>query len=154
MDIVKSKVIACFVFVFCLIWPLLLYAETPEKNQTILITPFRFYAAQDVAFLNHGILEMLATRLPKQGNIKVKEWSKAPYDEAEAAVWAQKQGTDYVLIGSVVIFDGNVSTDARLIKAANGDPVLLFSRFGRRPGDILYHVDILAKEIAKILERP
>jgi TolB-like protein len=91
---------------------------------------------------------MLATRLPKQGRIRVRQVSKAPVDDAEAAVWAQEQKADYVLMGSVVIFGLSVSTDARLLKAGSGAQPLLFSRFGQTPGDVLRHVDLLAREIA------
>ena len=133
-------------------WPASLPAAPPDAHRTVLITPLRLYAAADVAFLNHGILEMLATRLPQQGRIQVKQWNRSPVDEAEAMVLAQEQEADFILLGSVVIFDGNVSTDARLLNAATGEVVLRFSRFGRSPGDVLYHVDLLAREIAAAID--
>lgn len=140
--------ILLFTLVIAFAGPAAAADRPPKPGSTVLITPFRFYAAEDVAFLNHGILEMLATRLPKQGRIRVKQGSKAPVDDAEAVVWAQEQEADYVLMASVVIFGRSVSTDARLIKGASGAQALLFSRFGQTPGDVLRHVDLLAKEIA------
>jgi TolB-like protein len=103
-----------------------------------------------VAFLNHGILEMLTTRLLKAGTLRVKAWSKSPYDGAAALDLAEKQEADYILVGSVTIFDDRVSTDARLLRAGDGQAVLLFSRFGGRPGDVLEHVDLLAGEMVKL----
>jgi TolB-like protein len=121
----------------------------PSAAKTVLITPFRFYAPADVAFLNPGILEMLTTRLLRVGSLSVKEWTKSPVDPAEAMVLAQKQQADFILVGGITIFDDRVSTDARLLDARDGQPVLLFSRFGRRPGDVLEHVDLLAAEMAE-----
>ena len=128
------------------------WAGPPTAGKTVLITPFRFYAAQDVAFLNHGILEMLTTRLLRAGTIRVRQWGKSPFDQAEAVELAGKQDADYILIGGITIFDNRVSTDARLIQTEGGRAVLLFSRFGRRPGDVLEHMDALAGEIAGVFE--
>ncbi|MGD9367278.1 MAG: hypothetical protein PVH87_16380 [Desulfobacteraceae bacterium] len=144
----KRWTILLFTLMMIFPGPAAVPARQAEPTATVLITPFRFYSAEDVAFLNHGILEMLATRLPKQGRIRVKQGSKAPVDDAEALVWAQEQKADYVLMGSVVIFGRSVSTDARMLKAASGAQALLYSRFGQTPGDVLRHVDLLAKEIA------
>ena len=128
------------------------WAGPPANAKTVLITPFRFYAAQDVAFLNHGILEMLTTRLLRTPAIGIKLWSKSPFDQAAGVELARKQGADYILMGGITLFDDRVSTDARLIDAAGGGAILLFSRFGRRPGDVLEHVDALAGEIIGLFE--
>ena len=108
--------------------------DTPVAK-TVLITPFRFYAAQDVAFLNPGIMEMLTTRLLRTGTVRITEWGKSPFDQAAAVgELVRKQAADYILMGGITLFDDRVSTDARLIAAGSGQPVLLFSRFGPPPG--------------------
>ena len=148
------------IWVLCLLLGVLVipwfktWAGSPGSLQTVLITPFRFYAAQDIAYLNYGILEMLSTRLLRSRTIRVKELTKSPVDQAAAVELAQKEEVDYILVGGITIFDDRVSTDARLIAADSGTAVLLFSRFGRRPGDVLEHMDLLAAEMAMYFGDP
>lgn len=126
-------------------------AEAVANPAKLLITPLWFHSPQDLTFLNRGILEMLATRLPREGRITVLQGAKAPQDDNDALKMAAKQEADYVLTGGVTLFDNKVSTDLRLLEAGSGRIALQFSRFGQRPGDVLDHIDALAKEIINLL---
>lgn len=136
---------------FWLLPPTLPATEAATSPAKLLITPLWFHSPEDLTFLNRGILEMLATRLPREGRIAVVQGPKAPQDDNDALKMAAKQEADYVLTGGVTLFDNKVSTDLRLLEADSGRIALQFSRFGRRPGDVLDHIDALANEVVSLL---
>lgn len=122
-------------------------AQPAENPQTILLVPFRLHASEDLPHLTRGILEMLGTRLPRPGLIRVKMERKIPADDPAALKMALDHGADFILVGGVTIFGQNVSTDARLLESATGRPRLMFSRSGGSQGDVLQHIESLASEI-------
>jgi TolB-like protein len=155
--ILKRTLAAALVLFVCNLFQLI--SLTPDsfgaarQPTKVLITPLWFHSPEDLTFLNRGILEMLATRLPQEGRIIVLQASKAPQDDKDALMMAAKQEADYVLTGGVTLFDNNVSTDLRLLQADNGRIKLKFSRFGQKPGDVLRHIDELAGEIVSLLNQ-
>ncbi len=118
----------------------------------VLVVPFKVNAEKDLAFLQRGITEMLASRLGQQDKVIVIT-ADQPGDDIAAL--AKKNHADYVVTGSLTMLGDSVSTDARVIKGAELDnPVLSFGRTGRQQADVIDHIDDLAGRInARILGR-
>jgi len=102
----------------------------------IVVKPFTIEAEEPYPFLEKGIFKMLFSRLQIPGTSR-------PMLETDP-----EAGTaDYVLTGNILIFGEGISTDARLVDAKTGAPVLSFNRLGETKGDALAHVNMLADEI-------
>lgn len=111
----------------------------------VLVIPFTVNAGQDLAFLQHGITQMLVTRLGQADKVNVVAAAR-PEDDIAALV--KKHRADYVVVGSITVLGDSVSTDSRVIKAAQVDsPVLSFGRTGRHQANVIDHIDELAGQI-------
>ncbi|MGB5986004.1 MAG: VCBS repeat-containing protein [Desulfobacterales bacterium] len=128
-------------------------AETPRR---VLILPLDVYADQDLGFLQKGIEEMLITRLSVPGKIQplekavarqARESFSGPLSEALAASLGQEFDADYVLYGSLTVFGGSISTDARFFDVQATKTVVTFAKTGETPGDVIEHVNLFAAQV-------
>ncbi len=113
----------------------------------ILVLPFTIHAEKDLSFLNNGIQSMLAARLNRQGAVEVVRHDRPAADEAAAAKIGATQGAAYVLTGTLTLFGNSVSTDATLIDVKTGQIPVRFNETGADSGDVIRHVDLLARQI-------
>lgn len=113
-----------------------LASQAPAATTRIVVKPFAIEAEEPYPFLEKGIFKMLFSRLQIPGT------SKPMLDTDPEAGMA-----DYVLTGNILIFGEGISTDARLVDAKTGAPILSFNRLGETKGDALAHVNMLADEI-------
>ena len=119
-------------------------AASPEK---ILILPFTIHAEKDMAFLNKGIVSMLASRLYKPGVTTTEAVNDPPTTTKDIQALARSSGARYYTSGSLTLFGSSVSTDAKLIDADTGKVVTAFNQYGERAGDVLAHMDAFARQI-------
>lgn len=141
-----SLVVAALL-VTCMIGSLARAAESGQPRK-ILLTPFAIQAGQDLTYLQRGIEEMLVTRLTWEGKVEVlRSGAKAPLAQGDALALAGQMGADYVLIGSLTVLGGRISTDVRVLDANTHKQVLAFGRIGAQESDVIDHIDQLAAEI-------
>lgn len=128
-------------------------AAEPSK---ILILPLTIHSEKDLSFIQHGIEDMLSTRLAlkeKTAPISREQVRQAlqetpgPINEQTALLMGEKLQADYVLFGSLTIFGNSISTDCRFVDVHQKKPVVIFNRSGKSRDDIAEHINIFAAQI-------
>ena len=122
-------------------------AAADTAPSRVLLFPFTIHAEKDLSFLNNGIQSMLAARLTRQGAVEVIRAGQTVADEAEALRIGAARRATHVLTGTLTIFGNSVSTDAAMLDVRSGQAALRFSASGAESGDVIRHVDQLAKQI-------
>ena len=124
----------------------------------VLVLPFDIQSDSDLSFLQKGISQMLASRLASDESIEVISMAapsaanlSKPIGETAAMSTAAKLKADYVSYGTVTVTSESVRTDARLVRAVDGTPQVVFSQTGKNQGDALQQVKLYAAEILKAL---
>ena len=122
-----------------------------ETRSRVLLLPFTFNSEKNLSFLNRGITGMLTSRLADKAEVITLQPDEIALtgvpDETAALALARQTDADYVLLGSVTLFGGNVSTDALFLDVETAKILIPFNGFGENPGDVLAHVDRLATQI-------
>lgn len=125
-------------------------AVAAPLHKVLVVSP-QINAGQEMGFLRKGVVDMLSARLTSAGKVHVltldTDQSSLSQNKAEALKKGQQLGADYVLLQSITILGNSVSTDARVLATASGQPVLTFSRTGKDQSDIIAHIDDLAARI-------
>jgi len=128
-------------------------AAEPSK---ILILPLTIHSEKDLSFLQHGIEDMLFTRLALKGKTvpinreqarKALQETSGPINEQTALLMGEKLQADYVLFGSLTIFGNSISTDCQFVDVHQKKPVVIFNRSGKSRDDIPEHINIFAAQI-------
>ncbi|MFO7986399.1 MAG: FG-GAP-like repeat-containing protein [Desulfatiglandaceae bacterium] len=95
--------------------------ETPKK---VGILPFTMNADRGLAYLQNGIMDMLASRLAWKGKVKIIEKDRTAQalgahsgslNKAEALEIGKELEADYVILGSLTVFGDSVSIDAKIL---------------------------------------
>jgi TolB-like protein len=112
----------------------------------IRVVPFTVNASENMDFLGRGVTQMLITRLGGENQVIVKA---LPLGEQTAVQVLEAKQADYVIMGSLTVLTGRVSTDAQVLTHEAGveKTVLFFGRTGHQQSDIVDHIDALALEI-------
>jgi TolB-like protein len=138
-------------------------AAEPAAVKKVAILPFQINAAQDLAYLREGILDMLASRLAWEGKVEVIEKQlvkealagrPTPLTEDVARQVGKALGADYVLFGSLTVFGDSVSMDARMVDLT-GDkaPVTAFAQT-KGMNEVIPRINDFAQDInSKIFGR-
>jgi hypothetical protein len=128
---------------------LLLPSSGFGKPIRLAIVPPAIHAGQDMSYLKNGVVDMLAGRITiagKSETVTLKPAQQAP-DLSEAVAEGKTLQADYVVLTSITVLDGSVSTDAKVLDTATGNIALTFSQAGEKQGDIITHIDQLANRI-------
>jgi len=132
-------------------------ADNPAR---VLILPFQIHAEKDLSFLKKGIVDMLSTRLAVAGKVElinpaqILQAGPEPATESAALLLAEKLNADYVAFGSLTIFGGSISTDARFIDVRLKKAAVLFHQSGKSHDDVILHINQFADRInADVFER-
>lgn len=113
-------------------------ASADETARRVLLLPLSIHAEKDLAFLNKGIMDMIASRIGQAATVI----RKTPPDPNKTPIQlARDLNADFVVTGSVTIFGDSVSTDAQLTRVETGEAVLSVNQFGQSSGDVLMHVN-------------
>ncbi len=137
---------------FCLLSVFFLLSDSTalaaEPATRILILPLAIHSEKDLAFLNKGIMEMMASRISQSAKVIRQAIPDPGKDPVQTA---RDLNADYVVTGSLTLFGDSASTDATLTEAASGDSVLQFSQFGQSSGDVLMHVNQFATQVSQYI---
>jgi hypothetical protein len=140
-----------FVFRFLLglliSFPLQPLAADPPAAR-VLILPLAIHSEKELAFLHHGVVDMLAARIGQSAEV-IRHASLDPPQEPVQA--GRDRLADYIVSGSLTVFDDRVSTDVMLTAVDTDAVALHFSRLGRSGGDILSHIDAFATQVNQYL---
>ncbi len=133
----------------CLFAPPGLRAESTR----VLVVPFTIHSDQDLTFLQKGITAMLSTRLSDPGKVLIVDQSESlevvaelpeTLDRESAAEAGRRLGVRYVAFGSLTVFGGSISTDARFVEVATNTILVSFNETGRNHGDVITHINAFA----------
>jgi len=128
-------------------------AAAADKPTRVLILPFQIHAEKDLTFLKKGIADMLASRLAAEGKVELVDPGEAlasgpePAAEEAALLLGEKLDADYIVFGSLTIFGGSISTDARFIDVGRKKPAVLFNQSGKSHDDVIFHINQFADRI-------
>jgi TolB-like protein len=154
-----NRFCTCMLFVaglIAIVWlsaPAIGVAALPKR---VLILPLTIHSQKDLAYLQDGIIDMLSFRLAQSGEVQPIEKSKVktalslqpgPIDAEKAISLAAHLGADYVIFGSLTLFDEVISTDARLIDVKSHKALEAISQLGESQGDVIRHMDQFAGKI-------
>ena len=134
------------------------FLAPPLKAESlrVLVVPFTIHAEQDLTFLQKGITAMLSTRLTDVGKVAIVEQSAAlealgdlprPLNRETAAEAGRRAGAQYVAFGSLTVFGGSISTDARFADVASNTVIVSFNETGQNHGDVITHVNAFAEQV-------
>ncbi|BBO84433.1 hypothetical protein [Desulfosarcina ovata] len=129
----------------------------------VAILPFDIIAESDLSFLQEGVLDMLASRLSWQDNVEVinKNETRAVAasvtdfeGESRALLVGGKLYADYVLYGSLTVFDDSVSIDAKMVDISGLQRPLPFFAVTPSMGEVIPKINAFATDInAKVFGR-
>ncbi|MDJ0856751.1 MAG: FG-GAP-like repeat-containing protein [Desulfobacterales bacterium] len=126
------------------------------ETARVLVVPFDIHADRDLTFLQKGITAMLSTRLAYPGRVSVVSQSAAteiraknpqPLDRETAAAAGRELGARYVAYGSLTVFGGSISTDARFVDVATNTILVSFDETGKDQGDVIGHISTFAEMV-------
>ncbi|GLI34074.1 FG-GAP-like repeat-containing protein [Desulforhabdus amnigena] len=131
-------------------------AEDSQSPVKVAILPFSMHAPSDLAYLQDGIRDMLASRLAWQGKVQVVDraattqalhGSKADLSLGEAVKIGSSLKADYVLFGSITAVGQSVSIDAKMAPVSGtGEPLPLYAQT-RTLDDVVPQINQFAQQI-------
>ena len=141
------------IVILCLLTSLFVLSISPaladEETKRVLILPLTIHSEKDLAFLNQGIMDMMASRISQSAKV-IREGAPAP--GKDPVQMGRDLNADYVVTGSLTVFGNSASTDATLTAVDSGDTALQFSQFGQSSGDVLMHVNQFATQVSQYIE--
>lgn len=140
-----KKIFIMFPCLLLTAWLILFPAGSPasssDEPKKIAILPFQIHADRDLAFLQEGILDMLASRLAWKDRVEVLEKGvvraavsgvEGPLDPDLAIQIGHVLEVDYVILGSLTVFGESVSMDAKILDVGSAD--ILMTAFDQSRG--------------------
>lgn len=137
-----------------------LAADRPLK---ILVLPFKINAAQDLTYVQEGILDMIGSRLTWEGRIVILERivARQAFEQVQGRINDQtarelglKTGANYVLYGSLTVVGQSISLDAKIISQLEKKPGLAVHAQSENFDGIIPKVNAFVEDINdKIFER-
>jgi len=143
-------------FIFLLGTPLKAAEDTPARSVAVL--PFALHAGENLAYLQDGLRDMLASRLAANAGVVIVERSRvdgllqAPgtvLQLQEAQALAQELGADYVISGSLTSLGGAISIDATVFPADAGSRGLSFYASAAQENEAISAINQLSWDIAE-----
>ncbi|MBW1710923.1 MAG: VCBS repeat-containing protein [Deltaproteobacteria bacterium] len=108
-------------------------ALASDKALKVLVLPFKINAAQDLTYIQEGILDMISSRLAWEGKVAVVErvlarqafeQAQGKIDDKTAIELGRKAEADYVLYGSLTVIGQNISLDSKILSQVEKKPAL------------------------------
>jgi len=140
-------------------------AEAVTPPIKVAILPFTMHAPNDLAYLQDGIRDMLASRLAWQGKIQVLDravvnqafqGAKADISLSDAQRIGRTLKADHVLFGSLTALGQSISIDAKMapVAAEGSEPIALYAQT-KSLDDVIPKINQFAQEISqKVFARP
>ncbi len=125
-----------------------------EKAIRVLLLPFEIRSEKELPFLRKGMEEMLSSRLSKNESVQIAKLKEDqlderlnPADRESMIKTASELSTDYLLTGSLTIFENSISTEAEFMDTATGKVLLRFNEISKNRDDVFEHLKLLADRI-------
>jgi TolB-like protein len=135
-------------------------AEGPKK---VAILPFKINAAEDLTYLQEGIVDMLGSRLAWKGEVEILEKGLVrkkiaemgePKNQDQAVQIGRALKADYVIMGSLTVFGESVSIDARIMDVAKAEELVTAFNESRGMDEVIPTINQFALDInEKIMGR-
>ncbi|MFO7559162.1 MAG: hypothetical protein R6X10_10065 [Desulfobacterales bacterium] len=132
-----------------------------KKAIRVLLLPFEIRSEKELTFLRKGMEEMLSSRLSRNESVQVAKLKDDqpderldPADRESVIKTASELSADYLLTGSLTIFENSISTEAEFIDTATGKVLLRFNEISKNRDDVFEHLKLLADRINKEVLRP
>ena len=119
-----------------------------ESAKRVLILPLTIHSEKDLAFLNKGIMDMIASRISVTATV-IRKNALAP--GKDPLQMGRDLDADYVVTGSLTIFGNSASTDAVLTAVKSGEAALQFNQFGQSSSDVLMHINQFAGQVRQYI---
>ncbi|MBW2093210.1 MAG: hypothetical protein JRI34_13965, partial [Deltaproteobacteria bacterium] len=155
-----------FLLVLLIAWAWVLLTGTgltSDRAFKVLVLPFKINAAQDLTYIQEGILDMISSRLAWEGKVIVLErvlarkefdQTQGKIDDHTALALGLKTGADYVLYGSLTMIGQSVSLDARIISQLEKKPALTAHTQSDKIDDVIPKINAFVEDINdKIFKR-
>ncbi|MBW2062934.1 MAG: VCBS repeat-containing protein, partial [Deltaproteobacteria bacterium] len=136
---------------------------TADRPLKILVLPFKINAAQDLTYIQEGILDMIGSRLTWEGRIVILERivARQAFEQVQGRINEQiarelglKTGANYVLYGSLTVVGQSISLDAKIISQLEKKPGLAIHTQSKNLDGIIPKVNAFVEDINdKIFER-
>ena len=126
-----------------------------QNTGKILILPFDVRTDTKYAFLRPAILDMLFTRLSAPGRTLIVDnpakssgtTQADPMTIADAIKFARQKSADFVVSGSITLWDESIGMNAYFIGIAEQRALITFSQKGKQAGDIITQIDNFAAKV-------
>jgi TolB-like protein len=133
-------------------------ASTAQEPKRVALLPFKVNAEKDLSFLRDGIFDMLTSRLTSPGKVEVlnrldienaidKAAGSRKIDENLARGIGQQLGADFVLFGSLTVFENSVSIDAKMVDVTAERPTMTFFDQSQDLGAVITKINLIAADI-------
>lgn len=156
-------------FVFYLLLPLLFlpslsWSADSAAPVKVAILPFTMHTPPDLAYLQDGIREMLASRLAWQGKVQVLDRAqtaqalqgmKSDLALTDAMRIGSSLKADYVLFGSITALGQAISIDAKMAPVTRqGEPIALYAQT-KSLDEVIPRINQFAQQVnQKVFSRP
>lgn len=139
-------------------------AEQTVAPAKVAVLPFTMHTPNELAYLQSGIRDMLASRLAWQGKVQVLDRTavsnalpstKTDIPLEEAVRIGRNLQADYVLFGSVTAVGQSISIDAKMASVdGKSEPVSLYAQT-KTLDEVIPKINQFAQEInTKVFARP
>jgi len=133
-----------------------LAADETSRQESIAILPLQSHTTKDLAYLQEGLRDMLASRLSANAGVSIIDKSKiataaidAAGDNMKLREAGTKLGADYLFSGSITSIGAGMSLDVKVLPVSSQDPAQTFYASAAREEDILQAVDKISWDIAE-----
>lgn len=152
----KRTLIIALTICGALLYCCLLTSAQPVEAYKVAILPFKINAAEDLTYLQEGILDMLTSRIAWEDKILVieKDLCRKAYErydgnikEETARKIGHELGANYVLFGSITIFGNSASLDAKIVDLKGRRPAVTVYEYSRGMDGIIPKINEFATSI-------
>lgn len=143
--------------IICIL-PFTLYASNGQSHmKTVTILPFETIAADDISYIQSGILQMFYSRMswknkvhvvPKQQTETFLKSIKAENQNEKIQILAELSKADYVIVGTITQFSEAFSIDTKIFDIKN-KRYLTFSEQSKILSELIPKVDFIAAKMNK-----
>ncbi len=133
-----------------------------KEIKKVAILPFVMNTQQDLTFLQKGIFDMFSSRISYGDEVEVltrEDLEKTLADagssisivnninESKANKLGKLLNVDFVVFGSLTLFENSMSLDVKMVDSKSESPTLTFFRQGNDAGTVIPELDKIAEEI-------
>ncbi len=170
----KKSSLKSLIFIFGMIFLVsLAFAQSPAERPSspptklpykVAILPMKIHSAENLGFMQEGLLDMLSSRVELEGRVAVLEKGpvKKAFEQVEGEMSEEKAKkiglwveADFVIFGSLTKLGDSASLDLKVVGVKEGKPGFSVFVQAKKMEEIVASVDELARKVdEKILGYP